>query len=357
MVFGLIYMAGPAEKANAAEKTVVGVDNLNVREGPNQTDKVVERVQHGDEFTVLEERYGWLKISLGESKTGWIAGQFASTKKGKSVAANKNTDGSSVNKSDHQTVSLLQDGTNLRSGPGTNHNVIARGNKSDRYPTVEEKGDWVQIKLPDGSKAFVAGWLVTSSKQAKADSKPAKGLNGKTIVIDPGHGGKDSGAKGNNEGILEKDLTLKTAKTLTAKLRNAGADVVLTRNNDIFISLADRVKAAGAYDADAFISLHYNASLYPNAAGVSSYYYTGHKDRPLAGAIQKGLSTKTDRRDRGVHFANYHVLRENSQPATLLELGFLSNASEEDDVQTSNYRENISNAILAGLENYFSEKQ
>lgn len=353
LMFGLVYMTGPTETATAAEKAVVGVNALNVRAGPSQNDQVVERVQSGEAFTVLEEKYGWLKISLGGSKSGWIAGQFASKKAAKNTGRDKNTSGSSTNNNGKPTVTLSQDGTNLRSGPGVNYNVVARGNKNDRYPLLDQQGDWMQIKLPDGHKAFVAGWLAKSSKQTKQEA--SEGLSGKTIVIDPGHGGKDSGARGNHEGVLEKDLTLKTAKTLTGKLQDAGAHVVLTRNRDPFISLGDRVQIAEKVQADAFISLHYNASLDASAAGIASYYYKRQKDRPLAGAIQKGLSTKTDRRDRGTHYADYHVLRENSQPATLLELGFLSNAAEEDVVQTSSYKANVSAGIVSGLENYFTK--
>ncbi|HET7658528.1 MAG TPA: N-acetylmuramoyl-L-alanine amidase, partial [Bacillales bacterium] len=216
----------------------------------------------------------------------------------------------------------------------------------DRFTVIDQTDNWYHIKLPSGTEAYVAGWIVVPSKKEKA------ALSGKTIVVDPGHGGKDSGAIGIN-GIMEKNLTLQTASELATKLRNAGAHVIMTKNNDTFISLQGRVDIAEEHNADAFISIHYNASLLQNEGGITSYYYTKSKDRPLALAIQQMLVKQTDLRNRGVRFADYHVLRENSQPAALLELGFVTNPGEVHVIRTSAYQDTITTAIVNGIENYF----
>ncbi|HEX7063803.1 MAG TPA: N-acetylmuramoyl-L-alanine amidase [Bacillales bacterium] len=341
-LFGFFWM-GSGAQAEGIKEAEVGVKVLNVRDGPSLEDEVIAQVEGGNTFKVLDERFGWLEIRLDNGESGWIAGQFTIKSTGETSPPAK------VNTSDGPTVTLLYDGTNLRNGPGLRYNVITRGSEGDRFSVLGKSGNWYRIQLPDGAEAFVAGWIVVPSDQKKA------ALQGKTIVVDPGHGGFDSGAIGNFYDTVEKDLTLNTAEQLTEKLRNAGAYVIMTRNDDTFISLEDRVNIAEKYEADAFISIHYNASLYPRADGVTSYYYTKSKDRPLAKAIQEVLVQQTDRDNRGVRFANYHVLRENAQPATLLELGFLTNSWEEHVVKTSGYQDTITTAIVDGVENYFEE--
>ncbi|HET7581051.1 MAG TPA: N-acetylmuramoyl-L-alanine amidase, partial [Bacillales bacterium] len=340
------------------KKATVAVDSLNVRKGPSTSDTVIDRVSNGEAFSVLAERYGWLKISLNDGRTGWVAGQFmanapstTSNEKEESVQSTEEPSQPVHEEKEKipaggSSVTLLYDGTNLRSGPGTNHGVVAQGSQGDRFTVLGQSGRWYHIQLPSGTDAYVAGWIVVPSKQEQAS------LSGKTIVVDAGHGGKDTGAVGVN-GLLEKNLTLRTVKELAAKLREAGAHVIMTRDNDTFISLQGRVNIAEKYNADAFISIHYNASFLPHEGGITSYYYTKSKDRPLALAIQQMLVKQTDRRNRGVRFANYHVLRENSQPATLLELGFVTNPWEVHVIRTSTYQDSVTTAIVDGVENYF----
>lgn len=348
--FGFYYSTGHDVKAQSPEKAEIVVRVLNVREGPSLSKPTIAQVAGGDTVTVLKERYGWLKISLDDGKTGWIAGQFTVKKAGHSSTSGTDTTQtkSTVPTGKGQAVTLLNNGTNLRSGPGTDYRIVARGNSGDRFHIIEKAGSWYHIQLPDGKDAFVAGWLTVASGHEEA------ALNGKTIVIDPGHGGHDNGtSKG---GVLEKNLTLRTAEELAEKLRKTGARVILTRKSDEYLSLQGRVETAKQDGADAFISLHYNSFPSPNVNGVTSYYYTRAKDQPLALAIQQMLVKETDRDNRGVRFANYHVLRENTQPATLLELGFLTNPWEEHVVQTSAYQDNVTTAIVEGIENYFNQQ-
>ena len=157
------------------------------------------------------------------------------------------------------------------------------------------------------------------------------------IVIDPGHGGKDSGAVGVN-GILEKDIVLKIAKQMVVLnetvLKNK-FEIYLTRFNDTLISLGDRTKLAKTLKADVFISLHCNHSDNPNVRGIEVYVSKkqGKYSREsilLAYDIQKGLRKNTGFESRGVKFGDFQVLRENIDycPSILVELGFLSNQEE-----------------------------
>lgn len=157
------------------------------------------------------------------------------------------------------------------------------------------------------------------------------------VVIDPGHGGLDSGATGIN-GILEKDVVLKVAKEMVhynQNLLDNTFEIYLTRSSDTLISLGDRKKLANTLNADIFISLHCNHSENPDAKGVEVYVFHRKNEQTkesilLAYNIQKALQQDLGFKSRGVKFANFQVLREESEqlPSVLVEFGFLSNQDE-----------------------------
>jgi len=171
----------------------------------------------------------------------------------------------------------------------------------------------------------------------------------KIIVIDPGHGGKDSGAVGIN-GIQEKDVVMKIANAilkLNDKL-DRPLNIYLTRYSDTLISLSNRTKLAKTLNADLFISLHCNHSQNKNATGVEVYASRkqgrySKKSVYLGYLFEKALSEQIGYRSRGVRFANFQVLRETVGycPSVLLELGFLSNKED--------YKSIISKLILLAI--------
>ncbi len=158
----------------------------------------------------------------------------------------------------------------------------------------------------------------------------------KRIIIDVGHGGKDSGAIGVN-GIQEKDVVLDIVNEIL-KLNNdldEPLDIYLTRYKDTLILLSDRTKLAKTLNADLFVSLHCNHSNNPNARGIEVYVANAtsqySKDASwLAFQLQAALNKELGFESRGVKFANFQVLRETIGycPSVLLELGFLSNWDE-----------------------------
>ncbi|WP_315897846.1 N-acetylmuramoyl-L-alanine amidase [Gillisia sp. Hel_I_86] len=158
----------------------------------------------------------------------------------------------------------------------------------------------------------------------------------KRILIDVGHGGKDSGAIGIN-GIEEKDIVLDIALGILSLNEKSGTprDIYLTRYSDTLISLSDRTKLAKALKAGLFISLHCNHSDNPNARGVEIYVANStsqySKDATwLAFQLQAALNKELGFESRGVKFFDFQVLRETVDycPSVLLELGFLSNLDE-----------------------------
>ena len=178
----------------------------------------------------------------------------------------------------------------------------------------------------------------------------------KRIVIDPGHGGKDSGAIGIN-GIQEKDVAMAIANEILRLNNELGEplDIYLTRYRDTLISLSDRAKLAKTLRTDLFLSLHCNHSSNPNAKGIEVYVGNARSAYSnesvwLAYRLQVALNKDLAFERRGVKFANFQVLRETVDyfPALLLELGFLSNRDENKYYQKP---ETITPKALVILEN------
>ncbi|HAM80117.1 N-acetylmuramoyl-L-alanine amidase [Ornithinibacillus bavariensis] len=178
-------------------------------------------------------------------------------------------------------------------------------------------------------------------------------LEGVEILLDPGHGGKDSGAT--KDKIFEKNLALSTAKKVAEKLSQAGASVHYTRENDTFISLENRVKKSNSHQTDAFISLHFDYFNDPEANGVSTYFYNHGTSKALANEIHSALMDGIPMADRGVRTADYYVLVNNLKPSVLLELGFMTSPTDFEKIQTEEYQDKVAKAITDGLVNYFNQ--
>ena len=186
----------------------------------------------------------------------------------------------------------------------------------------------------------------------------------KVIVIDPGHGGKDTGAIGTNS-IQEKDVSLSIAKEiirLNETLLNNEFDMYSTRYMDTLISLSDRSRLAESLKADVFVSLHCNASN-TSAKGMDIYVHnTNDEEVLIKKSIGMGLSIleestlKLDFKKRAVRFANFQVLRENIEirPAILIEMGFISSTDEADYFLKPKNIRAMALAILMGLYNYLN---
>ncbi|MCM4157603.1 N-acetylmuramoyl-L-alanine amidase [Gramella sp. AN32] len=185
-------------------------------------------------------------------------------------------------------------------------------------------------------------------------------LTQKRIVIDVGHGGKDSGAIGIN-GIQEKDVVLNIAKEIL-QLNNdldRPLDIYLTRYNDTLIPLSDRTKLARTLQADLFISLHCNHSYNPKARGIEVYGADAtskysEESTWFAFQLQDAFNEKLGFESRGVKFSNFQVLRETFAycSSVLLELGFLTNVDEGGYFSQPSNVEAMALAILKGIENY-----
>lgn len=168
-----------------------------------------------------------------------------------------------------------------------------------------------------------------------------------TVVLDAGHGGIDRGAKA-VDGSLEKQYTLDTAKRIERGLQARGYRVIMTRKGDYFVPLPTRAAVSNRQSGAVFVSVHYNWSKRRNASGVETYHFNA-RSYPLAANIQNEVSRVTPSPDRGVKRARFHVLRNNTRPATLVELGFLSSPQELRLIRSSGYRQKLADAVVRGI--------
>ena len=176
-----------------------------------------------------------------------------------------------------------------------------------------------------------------------------------TVAIDPGHGGRDPGAIGIG-GLREKDVVSSIAYEVAAILEQSGVRVILTRADDREIDLDPRVQIAERAGANLFVSIHANAiSLErPDVNGLETYYYqTGNR---LAQVIHQSILRALNMPDRGVRQARFYVIRNTSMPAVLVETGFVTGAQDAQNFNNPAWRQQMSQAIAAGIMQYVQQE-
>ncbi len=184
--------------------------------------------------------------------------------------------------------------------------------------------------------------------------EPPPPLTGKTVVLDPGHGGSDPGAVG-PQGTHEKNVNLAVGLRMKDELTDLGARVIMTREGDQFISLADRVKIANSSGADLYVSIHANGYTQETAHGTETFYCTtGHPDSAfLAQTIHQYLVSGIQRKDRGVKTASFTVLKETMMPSALVEIAFITNPEEELLLNSDGFRTIAAHSLCQGILAYF----
>ncbi len=185
--------------------------------------------------------------------------------------------------------------------------------------------------------------------------------NGKLVVIDAGHGGKDPGAISPTYKYKEKDMNLDVARKLESKLQALGFKTLMIRDDDRYVGLYDRANIANAYDGDVFVSIHFNAAENSSIAGIQTLYCPSYlsdvkqdDNFPFAEAVHTQLLEELGLADKRIERRpKIVVVRETKMPAALVELGFLTNPQEEKRIVTNKYREEAAEAIANGIVNYF----
>ncbi|MDQ8185589.1 N-acetylmuramoyl-L-alanine amidase [Pelagicoccus sp. SDUM812002] len=232
-------------------------------------------------------------------------------------------------------------------------------------PLKRERGNW---RLGESDQKIVLNSAFGASK--------AGGIEAGTIVIDPGHGGVHDGAKNQSIGILEKNLALDVSLRLQGHLEANGFKVVLTRYDDRHVELKERPAIANGLKADLFVSVHFNAAGKSDPKGLETYMFTpegnpsssdsesgddavfypvnrfDQQSFELAYAMQKTMTTRLGREDRGVKKGRWAVLKTLDCPGVLVECGFVSNDDEALLISTAGYRERVSQALADAIVAY-----
>jgi N-acetylmuramoyl-L-alanine amidase len=218
----------------------------------------------------------------------------------------------------------------------------------------------LDLERPLGAELSVAGSTLVLNL-----IRPAVGngrLAGKIVVVDPGHGGHDTGATGN--GAREKDLTLAIATRTAESLAAEGATVIMTRKSDVFISLSERANIANRNRADLFVSIHINqTSASSSARGTITFY---HGRNPIAQLLAECLQSEIKKTselpsigvwsDTRIYDSGFAVLRNTTMPGVLIECGFISNRNDVRRMIQSDFHQAISASIVRGLKVYLGDK-
>ncbi|MDO4161521.1 MAG: N-acetylmuramoyl-L-alanine amidase [Pseudomonadota bacterium] len=253
--------------------------------------------------------------------------------------------------------------------------------------------------VPQDNKSD-SGWFNFGSQDNNTSGKAAK--RKRIIVLDPGHGGKDPGAIGAYGKTYEKNITLAMGKELKEILQRKGYTVYLTRSTDVFIPLRQRIKIAQKYKADLFMSLHADSARNRQAKGLSVYTLSDRASdaeaaalaerenkADIIGGVDLGGNTKevndilislsqTDSRNKSSkyaaylvnemakcvslvknthRFAGFAVLKAPDIPSALLEMGYLSNKTEEANLKTQAYRKKLANSAANAIDKYFNDPE
>ncbi len=236
------------------------------------------------------------------------------------------------------------------------HYVIGTHKIDGKYQLFQNDGKWIS--------------------EVSTETGFIKGQYSKTIFLDPGHGGRDSGAFYYN--VAEKDLNMQIYRKLRTKLEELGYKVLTSRDSDVYVDfITERSRMVNKTNSDIFISIHFNAtgSTYSKASGIQTYSYSDEPDYPskinkywhnhpdriseskrLAAAIHSSLLAETGAKDAGQLERSFAVLRETAKPAVLLELGYMDNFTENQQIRDSHYQDKLVAGIVKGIEKYYAGK-
>lgn len=259
------------------------------------------------------------------------------------------------------------DSLNFREGPGSGYTSTKKfftGYPVDVYYSV---GDWVYAKGDNQVGFFHKSYLSTNQPSAGSTDQfpkepidlqppPVKEpLNDILVIVDPGHGAHDPGAIGYR--LQEKNVVLDVSLRMKKYFQQTPIQVKLTRETDVYLTLDTRAAYAKKYNADSFLSIHANA-LNGSANGTETFYYAANntnttQSRALATYVQERMLEAWGLKDRGVKKGNLAVLRENTVPAALVEVGFIDNRTDNAYIASATRREQIAKAIFLGTLDYY----
>lgn len=344
---------------------IVTADAVNIRQFSTTDSNIIGAVYKDSELQILYQEGDWYQV-LYMGQVAWIHGDYVDIITTPSAAQADSVQDIPTD----STVVVIGNAqsTNIRSLASMDGEVIHTAGPGERFQYIESVGSWFHIRINENLTGYVADSVATlSTVETQAESVASQDLTGSqyarsisniseaTIVIDAGHGGRDSGAVSADNSIFEKDITLSTAILLRNRLQDAGANVILSRSSDEFVSLDDRVITGHNYQADLFISLHYDAIEVANSMSGTTTYYYSESNLELANTVNRYLAQLGPLKNNGVRHGNYYVLRANNQPSILLELGYMNSDIDIQHIDTLAYQSTIVEAVYQALREYYGQ--
>ncbi len=217
------------------------------------------------------------------------------------------------------------------------------------------KDDIVKIDQSIDGKAIrltIKRSAESSNKQPVMTAKK-NAIKGK-VVLDAGHGGSDYGAI--REGINEKDITLDITQRVASMLKSKGYTVAMTRSDDTYVSLQERVDFSENEAPEIFVSIHVNSAVATEPKGIETHYYHDYS-KDLANIVHKHLMKEIDTKDRGLVKSKFYVINHTTVPAILVETGFISNAEERSELVSDSRKKKTAKAIAEGIIEYIKSQQ
>lgn len=227
------------------------------------------------------------------------------------------------------------------------------------------KDDIVKIEQGIDGKALKITIATNSNNSVVKDNKitkstpiitapPKKEVIKNKVVLDAGHGGSDYGAI--REGINEKDITLDITQRVASILKSKGYKVALTRADDTYVSLQDRVEFSEKETPEIFVSIHVNSAVAVEPKGIETHYYHDYS-KELARVVQNHLIKDINTKDRGLLKSKFYVINHTTVPAILIETGFISNEEERNELVTDSRKQKTAKAIAEGIIEYIKSQQ
>ncbi|WP_342508719.1 N-acetylmuramoyl-L-alanine amidase [Sporosarcina sp. FSL K6-2383] len=327
-----------------AKVTTEGEDVLNVRTLPSVDGSVIHKLGSGDIVEVVGQTGDWLHILFNHG-VGYINRSYT-IEVGTEVPPVIAPPTSTSNLTGKVTVNSL----NIRESASTDSPIIDSLTLGQTVEILSLDGYWAEIYINSNIGYVHKSYL----KLLNTTNKP---LQDRIIILDAGHGDHDPGATNNK--VTEKSITLKVALLVEAKLNNAGANVIMTRSDDTYLSLEQRTEFAKKNYAETFVSIHVNSATSASAKGTETFFDSSSnpnsaESKALATLIQKNLVKNASMTDRGVKDERFYVIRNNNVASVLIELAFLSNTDDFKKLTSDSFLEIYAESIYQGLVQYYS---
>ncbi len=329
-------------------------DNTPLRSTP--VDAGLNRLNHlskDTELSAIGENNGFYKVKLGRDNIAYISKNNAVISENK-ILSQANILGitSTQNKREYNLEIELDKKIPYILAENNGLDYILFNVSDNPYSKYEEHLGEKQKLFGYGSYYSGNTLIINMKKFPELDfDKPLTGIR---ITIDPGHGGNETGTIGCT-GVKEKDLNLQIAQKLKERLEAEGAIVYMTRTDDSFVSLSDRVKISNNNDSDIFLSIHNNAlpdSLADHdGTGVETYYFYP-QSKELAQKIAQGIHEQTGFKNGGARGQSFAVVRNTRSVAVLIEVGYMITPEDNAQLLDPDFQNKAVNGIIKGLENY-----